>query len=275
MTSLSGSLLERMAVAGQARVEAALSRESLAALRTRAMASPPPPALVRDPAGFDLIAEVKLRSPSAGRLAEDALDPVAQAVTYASAGAAAVSVLTEPLEFGGSLAHLEAVAAALAPLGVPAMRKDFLVDVYQVWEARAVGAGGVLLILAILDNQAVVDLAQAAAEAGLFVLLEAFDEAELARAGALLPRLADTEVLLGLNCRDLHSLAVDRQRFEVLREAFASGWPSVAESGLASPEDAAWVSGLGYDLALVGSSLMRATSPGDLLADMLAAGRAA
>lgn len=275
MTSHAGSLLERMAVAGQARVEAARSRESLAALRARATAGPPPPALALDPAGFDLIAEVKLRSPSAGRLAEDALDPVAQAVTYASAGAAAVSVLTEPLEFGGSLAHLEAVAEALAPLGVPAMRKDFLVDVYQVWEARAAGAGGVLLILAMLDNRAVVDLAQAAAEAGLFVLLEAFDEVELARAGALLPRLADTEVLLGLNCRDLHSLAVDRQRFEALREAFAPGWPSVAESGLASPEDAAWVSGLGYDLALVGSSLMRAASPGDLLADMLAAGRAA
>lgn len=275
MTSHAGSLLERMAVAGQARVEAARSRESLATLRARATAGPPPQALTLHPAGFDVIAEVKLRSPSAGRLAEDALDPVAQAVTYASAGAAAVSVLTEPLEFGGSLGHLEAVAAALAPLGVPVMRKDFLVDVYQVWEARAAGAGGVLLILAMLDNRAVVDLAQAAAEAGLFVLLEAFDEAELVRAGALLPRLADTEVLLGLNCRDLRSLAVDRQRFEALREAFAPGWPSVAESGLESPEDAAWVSGLGYDLALVGSSLMRAPAPGDLLADLLAAGRAA
>ncbi|MCC5862250.1 MAG: indole-3-glycerol-phosphate synthase [Gammaproteobacteria bacterium] len=264
-----------MAVAGRARVEAARAREPLAALRARAAECPVPPALRLDPRGFDLIAEVKLRSPSAGSLADDTLDPVAQAVSYATAGAAAVSVLTEPREFGGSLAHLEAVAAALGPIGVPAMRKDFLVDVYQLWEARAAGAGGVLLILAMLDNRAVIDLVQAAAEAGLFVLLEAFDGAELERAAMLLPRLAEAEVLLGLNCRDLRSLEVDRQRFEMLRDRFAPGWPSVAESGLASAEDAAWVSGLGYDLALVGSSLMRAAAPGELLAEMLAAGRAA
>ncbi len=274
MTAGAGNLLERMAVAGRARVEAARAREPLAALRARAVDRPAPPALTLDPRGFDLIAEVKLRSPSAGRLAEDTLDPAAQAVGYATAGAAAVSVLTEPLEFGGSLEHLAAVAEALAPIGVPAMRKDFLVDVYQIWEARAVGAGGVLVILAMLDNRAVVELVQAAAEAGLFVLLEAFDGAELERAAALLSRLAEAEVLLGLNCRDLRSLAVDRQRFESLRGGFAPGWPSVAESGLASAADAAWVSGLGYDLALVGASLMRAPAPGALLAEMLVAGRA-
>ncbi len=267
-------LLDRMAQSSAARAQAARDDEPLVALRQRALAQPAPPALSLHPDGFDIIAEVKLRSPSAGSLAAASLDPVEQARAYARGGALAVSVLTEPLEFNGSLALMAQLAAVLAPFNVPVMRKDFLVDPYQVWEARAGGAGGVLVILAMLDNRAVVDMVEAAAEAGLFVLLEAFDAQEISRAGDLLSRLADTDVLLGLNCRDLRSLEVDRQRFAELREGFPLGWPSVAESGLASIEDAAWVAGLGYDLALVGAALMQHADPATLLKDMLTAGRA-
>lgn len=268
-------LLARMALASRVRVDVAVKAEPLKVLRARASALPAPPALRLDARGFDIIAEVKLRSPSAGQLAGEGLDPVAQARAYASAGAAAVSVLTEPSEFGGSLEHLAAVAEALRAAAVPAMRKDFLVDPYQVWEARAAGAGGVLVILAMLEPREVVDMVAAAAEAGLFVLLEAFDAAELNRAGELVGRFGDAQVLMGLNCRDLRSLEVDRERFVRLREAFPAGWPGVAESGLDGPQDAAWVSGLGYELALVGSALMRAGEPAGLLREMLAAGRAA
>jgi len=106
------------------------------------------------------------------------------------------------------------------------------------------------------------------------VLIEAFDAEELRRAGELLSRMAETDILLGLNCRDLRTLAVDRERFAALHGDFPLGWPAVAESGLATAEDAAWVAGLGYDLALVGSALMQHEDPGALLAQMLQAGRA-
>jgi indole-3-glycerol phosphate synthase len=271
---VTASLLQRMAQGSRARVEAARATEPLAVLQRRARDRAAPPALHLRGHSFNIIAEVKLRSPSAGRLAGAALDPVAQASAYARSGAAAVSVLTEPLEFHGSLEHLGAVAEALAPLGVPVMRKDFLVDPYQVWEARDHGAGGVLLILAMLERREVIEMVAAAAEAGLFVLIEAFDAEELRRAGELMSRMAETDILLGLNCRDLRTLAVDRARFAALHDEFPLGWPSVAESGMATAEDAAWVAGLGYDLALVGSALMQHEDPGALLAQMLQAGRA-
>ncbi len=268
-----GDLLTRMARGSRARAAASRAAEDFDALVARAGAWETPAALRRS-GGFDVIAEVKLRSPSAGDLAVNA-DPAAQACLYAEAGAAAVSVLTEPEVFSGSLAHLAAVAAALVPYGVPVMRKDFLVDPWQVWEARAAGAGGVLVILAMLDDATVDAMLAAAGECRLFVLLEAFDGDELARAGAVAARHPGIDLLVGLNCRDLRTLAIDADRFRTLRAAFPPGVPSVAESGLASADDAARVAALGYDLALVGSALMRAPSPAALLGGMLAAGRQA
>jgi indole-3-glycerol phosphate synthase len=171
--------LDQMAAGSRARLAEAVSREPLAALRARCAELPPPPALRLD-GRFDLIAELKLRSPALGTLgrAQDGL--VARVKSYAGGGAAAVSVLTEPDRFDGSLAHLEAAAAALAPLGVPAMRKDFLVDPYQLHEARAAGAGGALLIVRMLSRDSLVEMLDCARELGLFVLLEAFDEEDLA-----------------------------------------------------------------------------------------------
>jgi indole-3-glycerol phosphate synthase len=190
--------LDQMAAGSRTRVEAARSREPLAVLRARCADLAPPPALRLD-GRFDLIAELKLRSPALGALGrvEDGL--VERVLAYAAGGAAAVSVLTEPERFDGSLEHLAAAAAALAPLGVPAMRKDFLVDPYQLHEARGAGAGGALLIIRMLSRDTLVEMLDCARELGLFVLLEAFDEEDLAVAAELVSdgasRAGGTETL--------------------------------------------------------------------------------
>jgi len=218
---------------------------------------------------FDLIAEVKLQAPSAGVLRAPT-DPlaavVAQAQAYAAGGAAAISVLTEPDRFGGSLDHLRVIAQAVP---VPVMRKDFLVDPVQVHEARSAGASGVLLILAMLDDAALQGCLEAAGVSGMFVLLEAFDGPELDRAG----RFLGPDVLVGLNCRDLRSLAVEPGRLTDLAPRFPAGAVRVAESGLETPSDAARLAACGYDLALVGTALMRSADPASAVAEFVAAGR--
>jgi indole-3-glycerol phosphate synthase len=265
--------LAEMAAASRARVEAATA--SLADLKARAAERPVKP-LVRD--GFDLIAEIKLRAPSAGRLAADLPDRegflVERAKTYADAGAAAISVLAEPTRFDGRLSD---VAVAAAAVDVPVMRKDFLVDAYQVWEAAAVGAGGVLVIVRMLPGEALKRLADAAVEAGLFVLVEAFDSADLVRAAELVDAWpADAPpVLVGVNTRDLSTLQVDGLRLERLAPELPPNAPGVAESGLRVGADAARVARQGYRLALVGSALMQAPDAGVLVREMLRAGRAA
>jgi indole-3-glycerol phosphate synthase len=242
-------------------------------MRALALRTAPPPALRLARAGFDLIAEVKLRSPAAGQLGESAADLGTRVRDYAHAGAAAVSILTEPSRFDGSLEHLRVGAAALRGM-VPAMRKDFLVDAYQVWEARAAGAGGVLLILRMLAPAAIGTLLDAAAECGLFVLLEAFDEADLQRAQQLVDAYGSKLTLLvGINCRDLATLEVVPGRLEALAAQLPRSVPGVAESGLASAQDAARIARAGFRLALVGSALMRAADPRSLVQGMLEAGR--
>jgi indole-3-glycerol phosphate synthase len=176
---MSSDFLEQMATGSRERVHAAKHICSECALLARALASPPPPRLQRSPAGFDLIAELKLRSPAAGQLKSASEDVEARVVAYARAGAAAVSVLTEPSRFDGSMTHLEIATRALTPVQVPAMRKDFLVDAYQVIEARAAGAGGVLVILRMLPKPEIELLIDRARALGLFVLLEAFDEHDI------------------------------------------------------------------------------------------------
>jgi indole-3-glycerol phosphate synthase len=269
------SFLERMAAASRERVHSARAAESEAKLARRAARAPRPPRLALG--GFDIIAEVKLRSPAAGGLANASFDPAAQLDAYAGGGAAAVSVLTEPTEFKGELAHLAAAAERLAPRRVPAMRKDFVTDPYQVLEARAAGAGGILVIVTMLDDAAVRTLVTSARECGLFVLLEAFDARDLERIAAFDDEasLADPPILAGVNCRDLRDLDVRFARFEALAPHLPKRLPCVAESGIASPADVATVAKLGYRLALVGSSLMRALDPRAALAELVAAGRQA
>ncbi len=267
--------LDEMARRSRERAADAARREPAGALEQRARAVAPAPPLRLSPAGFDVIAEIKLRSPAAGRLGSASDDWLGRAASYARAGAAAVSVLTEPSRFDGALDHLRCAAAILAPLGVPAMRKDFLVDPYQVAEARAEGAGGVLLILRMLSRAQISELLDAAARLGLFVLLEAFDAGDLALAGELAAQFAAAggTPLVGLNSRDLQTLEVVPQRFAELAARMPQGRPAVAESGVATPEEAAALAKQGYRLALVGSALMAHEDPAGLIAAILRAAR--
>jgi indole-3-glycerol phosphate synthase len=270
-------LLSDMNQSNQLRVQQAKLRVPEAALRAGIRATPAPPKLVLPNVGFDLIAELKLRSPSLGELAAHTTDPVRRLEAYAKGGASVCSILTEPSRFDGNLDHLQVAADELRPYGVPAMRKDFLVEPYQVLEARAHGASGVLLIVRMVPRYDLIAMLDCAAELGLFVLLEAFDADDLEVAGQLARerRGRDEQVLMGLNCRDLETLQIDFQRFARLRGRMPLDWPSVAESGIATPEDAAHVAALGYRMALVGTTLMRRPDPECAVRDLIEAGRGA
>ncbi|MDE2263776.1 MAG: indole-3-glycerol-phosphate synthase [Gammaproteobacteria bacterium] len=267
--------LDQMAAASRERVRVARCACSQAELLARALDTPPPPRLHLQPRGFDLIAELKLRSPAVGQLRGPGEDVVPRVTSYARAGAAAVSVLTEPTRFDGSLDHLRTAAQALLPLGLPAMRKDFLVDAYQVVEARVAGAGGVLAILRMLPEPQLEALVEQARALELFVLLEAFDELDLERLDGVLRRLGSEGLLAGVNSRDLVTLQVVPSRLVQLARSLPTGIPRVAESGVGSPEEARRVAEAGYDLALVGSALMSGDDPAALASAMLSAARAA
>ena len=164
---------------------------------------------------------------------------------------------------------MEHLAAVVDAVQIPVMRKDFLVDPVQVLEARAYGASGVLLILRMLDDARLDQMVALAEELGMFVLLEAFSAEDLSRAHRH-PR-----ALLGLNSRNLVTLEVESSRFETLRSAFPNEVCKVAESGLCGVEDIQRVARLGYDMALVGTALMRANEPAKMVREMAAAGREA
>jgi indole-3-glycerol phosphate synthase len=271
-----GDFLAGMAASSRARSAVAQADLPERELRARLRDVSAPPALRFN--GFDLIAEVKLRSPAVGLLKDSAAEDVGARVSaYARAGAAAVSILTEPSRFDGSLLDLEQGAAALRPLAVPAMRKDFIVDRYQVLEGRYAGAGGVLAILRMIPRLDLEQVIDTALDQGMFVLLEAFDEPDIELAHSLLlTRAAHRDrLLVGVNSRDLVTLKVVPGRLDALAAKLPSGFRRVAESGVATVEDAARMARHGYDLALVGSALMSATDPAALARDMLAAGRQA
>jgi len=272
---VSGDFLAAMARASRERVAAARARVPDAALATRARAAAAAPPLVLD-GRFDLIAELKLRSPAQGAFGASPDSLEARVSAYARAGAASVSVLTEPERFDGELGHLARASAALAPLGVPTMRKDFLVDPYQLLEARAAGAGGALLIVRMLPRAELEALLAAAASLGLFVLLEAFDADDVGIAAALAARWPGPRAacLIGVNSRDLATLKVVPGRLDALASLLPAAYPRVAESGLATAADAARLARAGYTLALVGSALMSEEDPAPLARAMLDAGRA-
>ncbi|GEP37190.1 indole-3-glycerol phosphate synthase 1 [Nocardioides psychrotolerans] len=208
--------------------------------------------------GSSVIAEVKRRSPSKGDLA-DIPDPAALAVQYAAGGAAAISVLTEQRRFGGSLDDLRAVRAAL---DTPILRKDFMVTSYQVLEARAAGADLVLLIVASLDDDTLRRLHDEARELGLTVLVEVHDEAETERAVAL-----GTE-LIGINARNLKTLAVDNETFARLAPLVPGDRVLVAESGISGLPDVARFVSQGARAVLVGEALVKNGAPRDAVAAM-------
>jgi indole-3-glycerol phosphate synthase len=265
-----------MRTSSAARVRAARAAVDERTLRARAADTPPAPPL-RLSGGFDLIAESKLRSPAQGLLGADADGLESRVAAYAAGGAAAISVLTEPTRFDGDLGHLARAARTLAPLGVPAMRKDFLVDPYQLYEARTAGAGGALLIVTMLSRGELDELLDCAAELGLFVLLETFDAADVALAHELAGRWRGppSECLVGVNSRDLRTLAVVPERLVELASTLPARHPRVAESGLVTAADAGRLAQAGYTLALVGTALMQAADPAALVRGMIDAGRAA
>lgn len=268
-------LLTEMARLSFERFEAARAREPEAQLWTRANATPPAPKLKLAPEGFDLIAECKLQSPSAGDLSANTSDVESRVSAYGQGGACAVSVLTEPSRFGGDLSHLEQAAAVLRPLNVPTMRKDFLVEPYQVVEARAAGAGGVLVIARMLDQSRICALLDCAAMLGLFVLLEAFDADDIHVINEVLAarRQHQEQILVGVNCRDLQTLKVDFERLADAIDLLPPNYPKVAESGVANSADAKRVVEMGYQVALVGTTLMNSPEPRKLAGELLAAGR--
>ncbi len=228
---------------------------------------------------FDLIAEIKDHSPAEGTLASATLSRANRAREYVAGGAAAISVLTEPSRFAGSLQHLREVVAALEGSGIAVMRKDFLVDPVQIIEARIAGASGVLLIAAMLTDADLQVMLDQAADLGMFVLLECFDEQDLRRTKQLLTRArnferaATDQLLLGVNTRNLRTLEVDGERLKNLAPLLPEGIRCVAESGLHDAADAARVCALGYRMALVGTALMRSAGPSTLVSNMIASGR--
>lgn len=199
-----------------------------------------------------LIAETKKTSPSKGLLAQGEYDPAALAAVYAANGAAAVSVLTESAHFRGSLAHLAAVKAAVAPEGLPVLRKDFLFDPYQLSEARANGADAALLIVAILERERLREMLDAARGIWLQCLVEAHDEREVEAA------LDAGAEIVGINQRDLRTFEVDTTLAARLRPLVPPGRMVVAESGVSSRDDVAALHRAGVNGVLVGEALMTA-----------------
>ena len=220
-----------------------------------------------DPAAHDLhvIAEVKRRSPSKGELAAIS-DPAGLAREYADGGASVISVLTEERRFGGSLADLEAVRAAV---DLPLLRKDFTVDAYQIWEARAHGADLILLIVAALDDARLHEFLALGHELGMNVLVETHTAEEVQRAVSAGARI------IGVNVRNLKTLDVDRTVFGSLAGLIPSGTVVVAESGVRGPDDVSYYAGHGAQAILVGEALVSDATPRQRIADFKAAAAAA
>jgi indole-3-glycerol phosphate synthase len=256
------SILGRIVAATRARVHEQYRVRPLDAL----LSSAPTPGLRRSfapllgrPGRVNVIAEFKRRSPSKGTLRED-LTPASAATAYEAAGATALSVLTEPEFFGGSLDDLRQARAAT---NLPALRKDFVIDPYQVWEAWIAGADAILLIVAALSAPELRTLLDTAREANLDALVEVHDADELARA------LEAGATLVGVNNRDLKTLAVSLETSFALAPRIPDDVVAVAESGIRTGEDVRRLRGAGFDAFLVGEHFMTAPDPGAALRELV------
>lgn len=263
-TPATPDLLEAIVAATRRSVALHQARESLLALEARAMQQPAHGERFRAALATDgrtnVIAECKRRSPSRGVLRVD-YDPVAIARSYEAAGAAALSILTEPTFFDGALDHLRLVRAAVQ---LPLLRKDFIVEEYQVLEARANGADAILLIVAALADVDLRRLHQQAQALGLAVLVEVHDVVELERA------VAAGAVIVGVNNRNLRTLEVDTKVSEDIARRLPRGVIAVSESGLRTAEDLTRLRSIGYRAFLIGERFMTAPDPGAALKDLLA-----
>ena len=231
----------------RAAAQARPARDALAALRAP---------------GVGVIAEVKRRSPSKGALAAIE-DPAALATQYEAGGARVISVLTEQRRFGGSLADLDAVRQAVQ---IPVLRKDFIIGSYQVHEARAHGADLVLLIVAALEQNALIGLRERVESLGMTALVEVHDEVEASRA------LDAGARVIGVNARSLRTLEVDRTIFERIAPGLPSDVVKIAESGVFGPRELIEYASCGADAVLVGESLVVGANPRQAVADLVTAG---
>ena len=256
-------LLRAIVGATERLIEVRRERESVVALETRAAAASPAGARFEhelSAAGrVNVIAECKRRSPSKGVLAAD-YEPEMIARQYERGGAAAISVLTEPTFFDGALEHLLAVRQAVS---LPLLRKDFIVDEYQLLEARAAGADAILLIVAALDQGTLTRLQTRAWELGLAALVEVHDEAELARAIDAGARV------IGVNNRNLRTLQVDVGASHRLAAKIPKGLLAVSESGLQSRDDLDRLAEVGYRAFLIGERFMVDPDPAQAIGDLI------
>jgi len=256
-------LLAAIVAATQKITEVRREQESLAALERRALTRTPRGdaflAALSVSGRSNVIAECKRRSPSRGVLAAQ-YDPVAIARQYEAGGAAAISVLTEPTFFDGALEHLAAVRQAVT---LPLLRKDFIVEEYQLLEARAIGADAALLIVAALEQSELVRLQQRARELGLAALVEVHDEEELSRA------IDAGAQIIGVNNRNLRTLAVDVSASRRLGARIPANVVGVSESGLKNRADLEELAGQGYRAFLIGERFMTAPNPAQAIAELI------
>jgi indole-3-glycerol phosphate synthase len=241
--------------------EAAVPLADVKAMARQAAPVRPVLPILREP-GVGVIAEVKRASPSRGALA-DISDPAALAGLYADGGARAISVLTEQRRFGGSLADLDAVRAAV---DIPVLRKDFIITPYQVHEARAHGADMVLLIVAALQQPVLHGLLERVESLGMTALVEVHSESEADRA------LDAGARVIGINARDLKTLSIDREAFSRIAPGLPSGIVTIAESGVRDTADLLAYAGAGADAVLVGEGLVTSGDPRAAVADLVTAG---
>jgi indole-3-glycerol phosphate synthase len=219
----------------------------------------------RHPNATHVIAEIKRKSPSAGVIRED-FDPVAIAKAYAANGASAISCLTDEHDFGGSLEYIHAVRDAVR---IPVLRKDFIVDIYQVWESRAAGADAILLIAEALPERDIIDFQILATELGMTTLIEVHDVDNLLRVVNIVGFPHASYSLLGINNRDLRTMKTSIEHCMRLAELLENTSVLVAESGIRTPQDLARLRAHGIHIALVGEHLMRQPDPGEALRELL------
>lgn len=242
--------------------QAAMSLDQLKEVARRVPSAMDGVAALRNPQGaVSIIAEVKRSSPSKGALSHIP-DPAALAAEYEAGGAAAISVLTEQRRFGGSLADLDSVRAAV---DVPVLRKDFVVSPYQIWEARAHGADLVLLIVAALEQRVLTSLVERVHSLGMTALVEAHDRLEAMRAVNAGARV------IGINARNLKTLEVRREVFSSVVEVIPHSVVKVAESGVRGPHDVIDYARAGANSVLVGEALVTHPHPRQAVAEMVAA----
>lgn len=251
------AILDRVVAATRIRLEKRRATRSLEDLTRRIEALP----TTKEPrfsstGALDVWAEIKPASPVKGIL-KDPLDVTAQAAAYHKGGATVLSILTEQDFFQGSLANLE--SARRGALDLPLLRKDFLLEPEEIFEARAAGADGVLLIVRLLDDQGLRVLLETCAKLGMFALTEAYTEKEVDRA------VGAGAQIVGVNARDLATFEVDPAKLEACRRRIPPDRFAVAESGVRSGEQLTRLRAIGYHAVLVGETLMRAEDPAGLL----------